>query len=750
MAAAWCLPPKLAGDFIAALRDGRLAPDKLSAMTSAERRAEFAKHVGDDFAGEVNAQFESKLLLKDQQAGMVRWAQKTAGLTEPVRRDILNSIAKLDRVLNPAEEQDFLADLAAKKLGVGVTVEEAQKVFQLAQTAQALKDAPSGRFSGVSDEFLTATENLKAYISSLKPISTAKSIGMNAAVVARNNLLMNPATPLKTTIGQLENSAIEAVVRRIASGSMSGLNHDLAIAAKTEAWETYRKTGLNVAGMETLNDTGRLGEGRRFDIQGNSGSNNAILRAVETGVQKAAALSNKVIIDWAHVAPFTKFYQSAFYDMANIVSSSVAKSEGLLADEAKGRAEEIFRDVTKVVPETREGAMVRQMAQQQGARVTSTNETVASRLAMGVKDALNKAVWGLGDALMPIAKIPANIIWNGIENAGVGIPVGVRDIFIGREKMQSAEMAVRYEGMSQLAKGVQTIARTFGSVAVAAYFASQLSASDFRKDRFGQSYVKIGNIWVNMEYISAISPALSGMMTSKMDYVPGQSIGAGVASYAGGAAVALKHAPGVNELSDLLDSVSRAGKATGFKQYAENFFTSRAVPAFISNMTKGRVIDRLFFGAHGVETEDQVKEDKYATVLHKSVDGVSVWGDPLTPNDKNDPVNQALEQDGYVPSFPMAKIQGVKLTTQQYGQYVQFSGRMAHLRLSQIVTQPGWSALSPTTRLGVVKSVIRNSREGAATAVMLQSQGTPNDIIRQATAAKMAAAGAMGANRPSP
>lgn len=738
--AAWCLPRDKASAFLDALRSGALMPDKLIDMTSVERREAFAEHVGPENAEDVNAQFESKLLLKDVQRGLVTWAKKVGGITEPARRDILTTINKLDRVLDPVEQKAFLADLARKKLGIAVTAEEAQTVFRLSREAQALKDAPSANFSGVSNEFLTATENLKAYISSLKPVSTAKSIGMNAAVIARNNLLMNPSTPIKTTIGQLENSAIEAVVRRVASGSISGLNHDLSVAAKTEAWDTFRQTGLNVAGMETLNDTGRLGEGRRFDIQGDSSSNNAILRAVEGGVRKVAAVSNKVIIDWAHVAPFTKFYQEAFYDMANIVSSNVAKQEGLEGEAARARAEEVFRDSTKIVPETREGAMVRHISQEQGARVTSTNETATARLAMGVKDALNKAVWGLGDALMPIAKIPANIVWNGIENAGLGVPLGVRDIFLGREKIQSGDLQARYEGMAQYARGIQKIARTFGTIGVSAYFASQLTAGDFRKDRFGQSYLKIGATWVNMEYISAISPALAGMMTAKTDYMPGQSLGQQTANYAGGAAGALKHAPGINELSELVGSVEQAGKATGFKRYAETFFTSRAVPAFVANLLKDRPIDRLFFGAHGVESEEQVKGDKYTSALNKAVGGMSVWGDPLSHNDRADPVNQALEKAGYIPSMPSPKIRGVKLTDQQYAQYVQLSGRLAHTRVAEIVSMPGWSGLPAKTQIGLAKSAVKTSRDIAASTIMTHSQGSSNDIIKQIGQAKMAAA----------
>ncbi len=45
-------------------------------MSSADRHAFFSKIVGEDHAGPVNALFESKLLLKDQQRGLINWAKK--------------------------------------------------------------------------------------------------------------------------------------------------------------------------------------------------------------------------------------------------------------------------------------------------------------------------------------------------------------------------------------------------------------------------------------------------------------------------------------------------------------------------------------------------------------------------------------------------------------------------------------------------------------------------------------------------
>jgi len=146
---AFCLPPALADKFLAAIRDGTLDPNKLADMSSADRRAALAQHVGEENAADVNAALESKMLLKDQQAGFVTWAKQTAGLTEPQRRDLISRIEKLDRVLNPEQEKAFLADLAAQKIGATVTLDEAQKLSEGAKNVQTLKaaipaDAPIG------------------------------------------------------------------------------------------------------------------------------------------------------------------------------------------------------------------------------------------------------------------------------------------------------------------------------------------------------------------------------------------------------------------------------------------------------------------------------------------------------------------------------------------------------------------------------------------------------------------------------
>ena len=607
---AYCLPRPNASKFLEALKDGTIDPGKLAAMTSEDRAAFFAKIVGDDNAHHVNSLFESKMLLKDQQRGMVTWAKNLAGIAEPVRRDLIAKIEKLDRVLNPDDERAFLADLAATKLGTKVTYEEAQKITELAQKATAERDKPTDNLSGVSNDYLNAAAALEHHINSLKPVSAVASIGKNAAIIARNHLLMNPSTPIKVTLGQALNSAIDIVSRRLAAVSLGGANPDLAAEANRQAWHTFRQTSFNTAMMESYEDSGRLGERANFDVPEGLLSANPALHAIEGGVRWYAKQTNHIAIDLEHNFTFTKFYQKAFFDMLNIASTNIAKGEGLTGDAMKTRAADIFADAARIKPTTDIGAIIRVEGQKQAARVTSTNDTRIANLALGVKNALNKFADGLGDALMPIAKIPANIIANGIENAGVGIPLGAKDIFQGRAKMQSEDMTTRYDGMAQFAFGVQKIARTVGVLGAAAFFSSLLTKRDFKEDNYGNSFVRIGGLWINMEYINAISPALSGMLMVKKDGRSSDTILSTASQYVSGTLQGLKHIPGVDELGHLVTSVTNTNYVLGVKKYAEGFVTSRGAPAFIQNLLKDRPIDRLFFGAHGVENQQDIRQDK--------------------------------------------------------------------------------------------------------------------------------------------
>lgn len=174
MANAWCLLPEHVDRFKKGLKDREIDPVKLAALDSVARRDFFESFVGKENAQEVNALFESKLLLKNQKAGFISWAKKVSGLTPQAKRDIVTKIQKLDQVLSPKEGQQFLEDLASKKLGIGVTEEEAKAISDLSQKVTQLKTkiGANSAFPSEADRLAygRARVELTSYVNDLKNV----------------------------------------------------------------------------------------------------------------------------------------------------------------------------------------------------------------------------------------------------------------------------------------------------------------------------------------------------------------------------------------------------------------------------------------------------------------------------------------------------------------------------------------------------------------------------------------------------
>ena len=165
--------------------------------------------------------------------------------------------------------------------------------------------------------------------------------------------------------------------------------------------------------------------------------------------------------------------------------------------------------------------------------------------------------------------------------------------------------------MAQMAAGIQRVVRTVGAMTAATLFASYLNKKDFKQDKYGNHFVRIGDVWINTEYIAAISPSLAGAMSVKENggFIHQNPVNS-AAEYVGGAARGLEGTPGIDEASKLIHEAFESDPAKGIKKYFGDFFTSRSTPAFFQNLEKNRPIDRLFFGAHGVETDQQQEQDK--------------------------------------------------------------------------------------------------------------------------------------------
>lgn len=166
MAGPFCLNHKQADDFKKAILEGEINPEKLTEMSSRERRDFFAERFGEHNAEPMNRLLETKLLLKNQQQGMINWASKLLGTPKQVKRDIISRIERMDNVLNPAEESAFLEDLASHRLGTHVSYDEAKAITDLSNKVTETKSAMES--GGDRLDYGRAQVELLNYVTDLK------------------------------------------------------------------------------------------------------------------------------------------------------------------------------------------------------------------------------------------------------------------------------------------------------------------------------------------------------------------------------------------------------------------------------------------------------------------------------------------------------------------------------------------------------------------------------------------------------
>lgn len=204
---AWCLPPKQVDRFKNAILSRRIDPERLAEMSSAERRGLFARELGEENAEPINSQFESKLLLKNRQSGYISWAKKLLGENTPVGRDVISRVQRMKEVLSPADEKAFLEDLAAKRLGIHVTANEARKITNLSKAVEdskAVMDSGGDRMA-----YGRAVVGLRDYVGDLRTQANKFQFSdLKSPAKALGRAIEATAGTAKSLKASLDNSAI--------------------------------------------------------------------------------------------------------------------------------------------------------------------------------------------------------------------------------------------------------------------------------------------------------------------------------------------------------------------------------------------------------------------------------------------------------------------------------------------------------------------------------------------------------------
>lgn len=164
----YCLIQEKAQEFLKRIKDGKIVPERLEAMSSKERIAFFKEFLDDQDAKAVNILLERKLLNKNRESALVSWAEEVSGKNMKQKQALIEKIEKNTKERNkrlfaPEEDETFLNELVDMRLGIGISEEESRTLFNLSKKfkeTKALfnKNSIYDKLSQIKDKNLTPNE----------------------------------------------------------------------------------------------------------------------------------------------------------------------------------------------------------------------------------------------------------------------------------------------------------------------------------------------------------------------------------------------------------------------------------------------------------------------------------------------------------------------------------------------------------------------------------------------------------------
>lgn len=569
---------------------------------------------------------KANLQFKDQkyQDAIDRLGVRREDAATPVNDRLVNKINSLQTMLSDGDYND----LASAKLGRDLTPAQgdyiAKQATELRDLAQD-ESNPENKDFGMSAEYYNRKAALQSYVDSLDPKNPINLIS-RAINIARLSLITGFSTPIKVIANYINHPA-GIILRRMSSLSLRGDNADVASELNAKDAAFTKKTGTSLSQLRDKNDIGTtLGShvsDSVFDKETFDSHEGSVKGAASKVLSAAEDALHFIAIKVEHQYTYNYVWRNTFYDVLNIRASSFARAEGLRGADVAPRAEEIMRDAARLDPQTEAGKALREGAQAVAAKTTNTDNTVLSEASVGIKNALNlagnKVMPGLniGDIYEPMAKIPANVLAHAIDlTPQVGLPHALYDGIKGRiNMMPDKPLETRYQGLLQYKNGVEHLIGVFGALGIAGLLTAGLTKKEFRTDKWGNQFVHLGgNIWVNTEYMSRIGPDVAGLMALKMNPTE-NPVSAFLLGKTGieGSLGSIIRAPGIDVPSQATLGVLQAGLKPGAS--LEGAVTSR-FPSLLVNLFKPGDLERktfrVFFGASGVETDQEYSDDNKA------------------------------------------------------------------------------------------------------------------------------------------
>lgn len=462
-------------------------------------------------------------------------------------------------------------------LGLDLTKAQYNEIIAKTMAIQKSIETTRNRNGNPSALFFRNISEMENYANSIEP---SPALAILTSTVGRGNMLFSPKTIALNIESNTINFITEAITRRMQSGAVNMAVDPKAIKDYLAySREVFNTSGYQVSSMPSLDPTTQILSEKMTTTAGN--------RAVD----KLGRFFEQTIFKYGLGAPDLFFKDMTFVDTANLLATKEAKGD-------TKKATELFKDICLIEPKTAKGKELREIAINEALVATYQNKGRTSDLALGIRNAINKASGSanLGDMLSPFVKTPANVIGLGFDYSMGGL-VALKNIQTIYNDIQQGTFT------ETTRKSLRSLARNGIGFAAAMMIAGLIDDDDYipeyalldAKERelvkmkggvFNS--VKIGDKYISLDYFGPLAMPLVSYLNARR----GNDIKDKAWNYFQGSAYQALKLPVIGDLKSLLEGTGR----TLTKDINENikmaqdaaidFVSSRAIPAIVTDVAK--------------------------------------------------------------------------------------------------------------------------------------------------------------------
>ena len=462
-------------------------------------------------------------------------------------------------------------------LGLDLTKAQYNEIIAKTMAIQKSIETTRNRNGNPSALFFKNISEMEAYANRIEP---SPALAILTSTVGRGNMLFSPKTIALNIESNIVNFFTEAITRRIQNGAVSMAVDPQAIKDYLAySREVFNTSGYQVSSMPSLDPTTQILSEKMTTTAG------------DRVVDKLGRFFEQTIFKYGLGAPDLFFKDMTFVDTANVLATKEAKGD-------TKKATELFKDICLIEPKTAKGKELREIAINEALVATYQNKGKTSDLALGIRNAINKASGSanLGDMLSPFVKTPANVIGLGFDYS-IGGLVALKNIQTIYNDIQNGTFT------DTTRKSLRSLARNGIGFVAAALIASMIDDDDYIpeyalldakqrelvKMKGGVfNSVKIGDKYISLDYFGPLAMPLVSFLNAKRGYDAKNKAW----NYFQGSAYQALKLPVIGDIKSLLEGTGR----TLTKNVDENikmaedaaidFVSSRSIPAIVTDIAK--------------------------------------------------------------------------------------------------------------------------------------------------------------------